>query len=184
LGESESIDLERAAAPIRDYLGDRTLADAYLQFKLSKRIHGVVVETKLADQFSSRHLGIHLKKPYLGLNRKIGLWKSEEMAKGFGRVEQLARVHAIGAAISNSAPTVLVLHHDLDHSTPKAAEAYRRTLLEPTRLHVVSLTRFAEVMSLTAVHPTDNVAATRISRRYCAMNLSAEHWARRQARSP
>lgn len=156
--------------------GDRTIADIYVERQSGDATESIVIETKLADRFSSRFVDITRTPHYQTLNAKVNLW-NEDLSGDDGRAtNQLARVHALGSTYSGVAATLVVLHHPLDQRTPLIAERYRQTLRDPSLLVVGDLAAFIGHMAAASSTPDQLEVARKMSVRYVEMELSAPAW--------
>ncbi|MWV51623.1 hypothetical protein GRS96_20370 (plasmid) [Rathayibacter sp. VKM Ac-2803] len=173
---SERSFIEYAPADRARRTGDRTIADVYVERTSDDAVQSLVIETKLADRFSSRFVDIAQTPHYQALNAQLGLWK-EELPRDDGRAtNQLARVHALGSTYSGAAATLVVLHHPLDLNTPLVAERYRRTLRDPSLLVVGDLASFIGHMASASSTPDQLEVVRKMSVRYVEMELSAPAW--------
>lgn len=147
---------------------DKTVADAFV----STDRGGVVIETKLADQFSKRRTIARARSYYDLINTSVPLWISEDMHFETGAQEQMARVHALGSLESNSPSTLLFIHHPLDSLSAAKIEKYRDLLLNPAQLQVVRLDHFVDALGQSAVFDEQRTYVDRLRVRYLDMHLS------------
>lgn len=160
--------IEFASARPIDHLNDRTIMDGYVELSAADGVRGVGIETKLADPFSSRKLGILARPSYLATNERLGLWEPSSNDWDH-RIEQLARVHMLASSLSDRAAALLVIHHPLDTRTPEVVEIYRSQLVHPAQAIAVSL---ADAITALAKAGLTATAVERLRLRYIDFSAS------------
>lgn len=146
---------------------DKTVIDAFIPTTKG----ALVIETKLADQFSRRGTSLRAASFYERINSELRLWK---MSSNFevGAIDQLARVHGAGSAAVNQVADLMLVHHPLDLTTPKKVEGYRRIMTDPTRLRLISLELLLDVFAEEAAGRQQRQAIERLRNRYLEMSMS------------
>jgi hypothetical protein len=157
-------------------MGDRTIADAYVELCSPQKQFGLVVETKYADGFGARDLDVAHRNSYLALNERMQIWNQSSADYGTGKFDQLARVHALGSVTLGNPANLLVLHHPSDYRTPEVAEGYRRSLVDSQLLTVTDLRQFLEAMELGAGQLSQRLVVEALRLRYVDHHLSEESW--------
>lgn len=147
---------------------DKTVADVFVKTDRG----GIVVETKLADQFSKRRTSFAAHGYYEYVNSRTPLWAIGKPHFEAGAQEQMARVHALGSLAANSPATLMFIHHPLDSLSPIKVERYRDLLLNPAQLRVVCLDRFVDTLAQTALSNEQRAYVDRLRVRYLDMSLS------------
>lgn len=147
---------------------DKTVADAFVEGENS----GLVIETKLADQFSRRRISDRALNFYSWINKEIPIWRDIDTGFAHGAQEQLARVHALGALASRGPSVLLFLHHPLDTLSHSKAETYRELLHRPDEFCVVDLDRFADGLLSTARSRDHRRYVANFRTRYLDLRLS------------
>lgn len=127
----ESSAFEFAAQGTRYGLGDRTLVDMLLRFRTSNgSLQVVVVETKLADRFSTRRTSATSGALYLALAGRSALWTDFEAAVSDNRTRQLTRCHALAQSVQEHEEesvrhaVLLVLKHPEDRAGGRCVSDY------------------------------------------------------------
>lgn len=146
---------------------DKTVIDGFIPTSSG----GLVIETKLADQFSRRGASIGASGFYGSINRELLLWKHNTKFE-VGAVDQLARVHGAGSASIGTAAELLLVHHPLDTRTPIRAEAYRQILQDPSRLRVLALDHLLDSFMHASISSLQRQKIERLQARYTNMDLS------------
>ena len=149
---------------------DKTVADVFVKTDNG----GIVIETKLADQFSKRRASVRARDFYEFVNRRTPLWVVENPHFEAGAQEQMARVHALGSLAANGPATLVFVHHPLDLLAAIKVEKYRGLLLDPEQLRVVRLDRFVDSLTQTALSDEQREYANRLRVRYLDMSLSED----------
>lgn len=164
--------IEHAQREATQNLGDRTILDAYLETAHGVGSSVIAFETKLADRFSSRYLGITENPRYRQLNSTYGLW--DPAARNFGAraIEQLARTHALATSLGRQRALLVVIYHPYDRHTPEVVEKYRETLLDPMTVALIDLRQFTDAMR-SAQHVE---IVSRLETRYVALEGSETLW--------
>lgn len=152
---------------------DRTIADAFVELEDGSAL---VIETKLADRFSTRNLLIATNPYYRHVNAQLELWDERATRFGDPRLDQLARVHALASVASDQAAQLLLVHHPADTVTPTIAREYQDTLVQGSQVVVVDLGRVIDHMLETATTDRSRSVAQRLYTRYIAHELSDELW--------
>lgn len=147
---------------------DKTVIDAFVPTSRG----GLVVETKLADQFSRRGTALNASEFYEVMNDEVSLWKQGTHFE-VGAVDQLARVHGAGSVAIGRAADLLLVHHALDVATPKKVEGYRKIMKDPSRLRVLTLDALLDVFLDAASDLSQRDAIRRLQVRYTDMSLSS-----------
>lgn len=146
---------------------DRTVIDGFIPTMSG----GLVIETKLADQFSRRGTSIGANAFYDTVNREVPLWMNNTTFE-VGAIDQLARVHGAGSASIGTATDLLLVHHPLDVRTPMRAEAYRRIMQDPSQLRVLALDQLLDVFMHASKTLLQKQKVERLRTRYTDMDLS------------
>lgn len=146
---------------------DKTVIDGFIPTVSG----GLVIETKLADQFSRRGTSIGASEFYDTINREVPLWKDNPTFK-IGAVDQLARVHGAGSASIGTAAELLLVHHPLDATTPMRAEAYRQIMQDPSQLRVLALDHLLDAFMNASNTLLQKQKVERLRTRYTDMDLS------------
>lgn len=149
---------------------DKTVADAFVESENG----GLVIETKLADQFSRRRISDRALDFYSWINKEIPIWRDVDTGFAHGAQEQLARVHALGTLASRGSSVLLFLHHPLDTLSCSKAETYRDLLHRPDEFRVVGLDRFADALLSTAQSREHRRYVANFRTRYLDLCLSDE----------
>lgn len=158
---------------------DKTVIDAFVPTSKG----GLVVETKLADQFSKRGTTRMAGDFYEQLNGETGLWRTATEFEA-GAADQLARVHGAGSAVAGRAADLLVVHHGLDTATPRKMEAYRELLTNPARLRALPLDAVLDVLQDTASNAGQRETVEKLRTRYTDMPLSRSIFEELEANRP
>lgn len=157
-------------------MGDRTIADAYVELRGDSERLGLVVETKYADGFGARDLGAAYRPSYLALDNRMQIWNRTAPEFGTGKFDQLARVHALGSTTFGAPANLLVLHHPSDARTPQIVAAYRRSLLDPNLVTTIDLSRFLLAMGTEADRAPQRGVVDALRLRYLDHQLSEPSW--------
>lgn len=146
---------------------DKTVIDAFVPTATG----GLVIETKLADQFSRRGTSLGASEFYDAVNREVPLWKNDTTFE-IGAVDQLARVHGAGSASIGAATELLLVHHPLDTRTPMRAEAYRQIMQDPSQLRILALDHLLDAFMHASNNSLQKVKVESLRTRYTDMGLS------------
>jgi hypothetical protein len=176
IGEVSRSFIEFAPRERLKTIGDRTIADAYVEMNVVGRKLGIVVETKYADGFGARNLDVAHNPKYLALNERFSIWDEVSMEFGAGKFDQLARIHALGSVTVGAAATLLILHHPLDTKTPEIAERYRASLIDPSLLFIEELGAFFAAMREGAREPGQRKLVDELKLRYLEHDRSEAAW--------
>jgi len=168
VGRPEWLEIEYQPRFLRAGRRDRTLADAFIKTAST----GIVIETKLADQFSRRWSTVVGSSFYEQVNAEFSLWNSSQMEFDTPARDQLGRVHALGALAATSSPPIIMIHHPLDESGAKNAQRYRELLQEPSLLKILDLEHFIRTMMDAARSDAQRNIAEQLLLRYVAHELS------------
>lgn len=164
-----------------EYLNDMTRIDALIQVRTRSADELIAVETKYADRFNSRKVDIDLP-PYRELASKVGLWSDPDAVLGAPRLNQLARCHALAAAVSGdfvdrvSVPNLVILHHRDDVVSPMIAEDYADHLSDPLLVGAHTLDRFVNAATATSSSHEQKKIARALELRYVAEVESEQAW--------
>lgn len=160
-------------------LGDKTMVDILLRIRTTAGNQTIVVESKLADRFNSRHVPFWRNERYGAVMSRHPIWTENEPALQDRGVNQLFRCHALGIAVAeeHESPAQLILaHHPEDRSAGQALARYRSVLRESSGAEGLTLTRLFAAMELTAPCATTARRARTLVDRYCNHGLSEVHW--------
>lgn len=168
IGAAERLEIEYQPKFLRAGRRDRTLADAFIK----TRSAGIVVETKLADQFSRRWSTVDGSSFYRQVNAEFGIWNALPGGFDTPAKDQLGRLHALGALAATSPPPIVMVHHPLDEAGAAHAERYRELLQEPSLLNIIDLEKLIRTMMDTSRSDTQRRVAEQLQLRYVAHELS------------
>lgn len=168
VGRAENLQIEHQPSLRSAGHLDRTIADAFVGTSYG----GVVIETKLADQFSKRKASVGAQEFYELANSKMRIWRGRQSSFEKGAQDQLSRLHALGSLISDVPAHVLFVHHPLDTKSPLGAERYRDVMENPELLHVIDLGRLIDVLRDTARSSRQRSQVDSLYLRYLATGLS------------
>lgn len=163
-------------------LNDMTRIDAYFEFQSARGIEAVVLEVKYADRFNSRQVEVATNPRYNQLAARSGLWRCPERVFQRRGLNQLLRVHALGAATLErsvgvlSPVTLLVVAHAADKSAGAVADGYRDELVDPSQALCVGLNALFSAMIRTAPSPECRQLASDLFDRYVDESLSEHYW--------
>lgn len=186
LQRSDIIAVERVwvefAPPRRsDYLHDMTRIDALVLMRTSRGNEFLAIEVKYSDRFNSRRVDID-RPPYRDLAASVGLWRDPDNTLRAMEINQLARCHALTAAVSRemagmpSAAGLLVLHHSEDAGSRAVVDRYRSHLSDPTLIRAVTLGDFITTLERSATSADQREAALALNVRYLAESKSESAW--------
>lgn len=172
-GHPEWVSFESSLSKQSESFFDKTLADIFIRLRKG----GLVVETKLADQFSRRSITERAYSHYLSLNSKFELWCDPGMILRDFANSQLARVHALGAVESNNSCEFLFVYHPLDISAKDHAQRYRQNLTDPSKMKITSLSEFFSIMFQASKNAEQRATVQDLRVRYVDLFLSADAYA-------
>lgn len=152
------------------HLNDRTIIDGYVEVRDSRGSSAIAIETKLADSFSARSLGILSRSNYIAANERFLIWGPG--SEGWTvEQEQLARVHMLASSVSGSAAKILTIHHPLDSRTPRVSAGYQATLTDPKRAITIPLDDAIEALDQAGISKT---TVQRLRLRYLDLTAGLE----------
>jgi hypothetical protein len=168
VGGAQRLEIEYQPKYLRAGRRDRTLADAFIETKST----GIVVETKLADQFSRRWSTVNGSSFYEQVNAEFGIWNALPGGFDTPAKDQLGRLHALGTLAATSPTPIIMVHHPLDEAGAAHAERYRELLREPSLLRIIDLESLIRSMVDTARSASQRNVAEQLRLRYVAHELS------------
>lgn len=141
----EDVRIEHAPKPIKEYLGDGTSFDAFVEYRRHDGARAFIgIETKLTEPFSP---GTYDRARYRELSEQpdspwragAGPLLADSRWNQLWRNQLLAQALLTHAKSDYQGGSIMVLRHPQDDQCAEAIQGYRRLLARPETFHAVSL---------------------------------------------
>ena len=175
-------DLSIEVAPRRpsEFLSDSTRIDVTADAELDEQtMIKLVFEVKLADRYVSRVLDFG--QAYERLVDESGLWVSDVLKRVDRQLNQMFRVHSLGASLHRASrggdEVVLVLvHHDIDTRAEGVLDRYKSLLAYPEMARSLLLSNLIHSMRASAPDRGSRGVCDELMLRYVALAESDDVW--------
>lgn len=132
--------IEHAPAPVKEYLGDRTSFDAFIEYQRADGgLYFAGIETKLTEPFSARRYPLAERPRYQRWMGQDGApWRQDRLAEldDIGH-NQLFRDHLLATAVAErdraryAGGSLVLVRHSADAKCARAVATYRACLHDP-----------------------------------------------------